>query len=218
MMTRETNNIWHSNSPLPHKMRGHGCIGYYFAKRIYVGDATNRRFRIASCASARRRASPSPLSSQPHERNCRNADSNGGGNPSIIHPSFLNLSPSGVPTSGARPAASSASSQVSAAGTLSNPAVSASASRFSFQSTLEPERVVDGGHWPATADPADPVAALSFRANSSMTFRSLAFMATSEKRTQVFSLSSFSMPGAGRTSLGRGMRTCPQMMGGRENG
>lgn len=27
-----------------------------------------------------------------------------------------------------------------------------------FESALEPSRVADDGHWPATADPADPVA------------------------------------------------------------
>jgi hypothetical protein len=34
-----------------------------------------------------------------------------------------------------------------------------------FESTPEPVRAVDDGHWPATADPADPVAVNNFAAD-----------------------------------------------------
>lgn len=79
-----------------------------------------------------------------------------------------NSSPS---SSDARPAVSPAPSQVSAVGSLSRSArqlppagqLGADKASFLFKSTLDPQTGVDGGYWLATADPANPVAALSLR-------------------------------------------------------
>lgn len=119
----------------------HGCclppheVNWNLRAKVVAGqrhfyERGTFRFRNASCpvpaqellSVVLRSASPSSQRSNPHQRDSGSADHDGGCNPS--HARFLNPSPLAPSPAGVRPAASPApTSRVSAAGTLSNPAV-----------------------------------------------------------------------------------------------
>lgn len=129
----EANYLAHGCCPPPHEVNWNLRAKVVAGQRHFYERGTFR-FRNASCpvpaqellSVVLRSASPSSQRSNPHQRDSGSADDNCGCNPRVFHPSFLKLSPSAVtPPAFVRPAAASSAPlpKVSAAGTLSNPAV-----------------------------------------------------------------------------------------------